>query len=453
MRLADLAYSIAADRTLVADHFWILKRYRRCAIASDLVHWLVTSGYARREEDATELGRSLVDAGWLLHVEGEHHFENTASLFFMIDTERLRRSGADVEDLGALSAREIKRRERIAEKQRTFLGLPSDAYAFGENGTSGAARTVGAEEGTAAALELALTGEGDADVAGVAQRGSGTADDRRRSPPPTLVGPRYAPWSTSVDERVRELALEVEDEKQLRVCAAAASSDALRKLGAEVERLAAVEQENIATAERDAPAPSLFDISTRGARPLIEVYVVALVSAAVASRFGEQLVYLAVHALACAAAVFWIARGRAASDGARAVATAPATPPPTRDPITARHISTLSSARRHSPTVARPPLRGARAAAAAAAVAAAPLSELAALRARVAAELACAAPRDASAGASAANSGATPNALPAPSDGYLALLLAAQVRFIFFTVTFCANPANDLTCPPSYIII
>ena len=26
-------------------------------------------------------------------------------------------------------------------------------------------------------------------------------------------------------------------------------------------------------------------------------------------------------------------------------------------------------------------------------------------------------------------------------------------EFILFTVTFCANPANDLTCPPSYIII
>ena len=27
------------------------------------------------------------------------------------------------------------------------------------------------------------------------------------------------------------------------------------------------------------------------------------------------------------------------------------------------------------------------------------------------------------------------------------------VELILFTVTFCANPANDLTCPPSYIII
>ena len=26
-------------------------------------------------------------------------------------------------------------------------------------------------------------------------------------------------------------------------------------------------------------------------------------------------------------------------------------------------------------------------------------------------------------------------------------------ELILFTVTFCANPANDLTCPPSYIII
>ena len=26
-------------------------------------------------------------------------------------------------------------------------------------------------------------------------------------------------------------------------------------------------------------------------------------------------------------------------------------------------------------------------------------------------------------------------------------------EFFLFTVTFCANPANDLTCPPSYIII
>ena len=26
-------------------------------------------------------------------------------------------------------------------------------------------------------------------------------------------------------------------------------------------------------------------------------------------------------------------------------------------------------------------------------------------------------------------------------------------EFILFTVTFCANSANDLTCPPSYIII
>ena len=29
----------------------------------------------------------------------------------------------------------------------------------------------------------------------------------------------------------------------------------------------------------------------------------------------------------------------------------------------------------------------------------------------------------------------------------------APGEFILFTVTFCANPANDLTCPPSYIII
>ena len=28
-----------------------------------------------------------------------------------------------------------------------------------------------------------------------------------------------------------------------------------------------------------------------------------------------------------------------------------------------------------------------------------------------------------------------------------------QGEFILFTVTFCANPANDLTCPPSYIMI
>ena len=30
---------------------------------------------------------------------------------------------------------------------------------------------------------------------------------------------------------------------------------------------------------------------------------------------------------------------------------------------------------------------------------------------------------------------------------------AVYVVLILFTVTFCANPANDLTCPPSYIII
>ena len=311
LRLSDLAFSIAADRVLVADRFWILKRYRRCVIASDLVLWLVTSGYARREEDAIELGRSLVDAGWLIHVEAEHHFENTPSLYFMIDTERLRRSGADVAELGALSARELKRRERIVGKHRAFLELPSDAFTFVENGGSAAARADGAEEGADATL-VAVEG-----VAAAAGRGSGAAGDRS-SPPPALVGPLYTPWSTSVDERVRELALEVEDEKQLRVRDAAASSDALRKLAAEVGRLAAVEQERIAAAERGAPAPSLFDINTRGARPLLEVYVVALVGAAVASRCGQQLAFLAVHALACAAATFWIAGGRAGSGASAA---------------------------------------------------------------------------------------------------------------------------------------
>ena len=35
----------------------------------------------------------------------------------------------------------------------------------------------------------------------------------------------------------------------------------------------------------------------------------------------------------------------------------------------------------------------------------------------------------------------------------ISLPLASAGELILFTVSFCANPANDLTCPPSYIII
>ena len=36
-------------------------------------------------------------------------------------------------------------------------------------------------------------------------------------------------------------------------------------------------------------------------------------------------------------------------------------------------------------------------------------------------------------------------------NGQFSLDVAGEL--ILFTVTLCANPANDLTCPPSYIII
>ena len=54
-----------------------------------------------------------------------------------------------------------------------------------------------------------------------------------------------------------------------------------------------------------------------------------------------------------------------------------------------------------------------------------------------------------SAASSEARRAAAMDAALAPS----ALIVDAEGELILFTVTFCANPANDLTCPPSYIII
>ena len=39
------------------------------------------------------------------------------------------------------------------------------------------------------------------------------------------------------------------------------------------------------------------------------------------------------------------------------------------------------------------------------------------------------------------------------ATNWLMILLHLDPTVSLFTVTFCANPAHDLTCPPSYIII
>ena len=49
-------------------------------------------------------------------------------------------------------------------------------------------------------------------------------------------------------------------------------------------------------------------------------------------------------------------------------------------------------------------------------------------------------------GATRANGAKSEDALPA-------YYKALELKVSLFTVTFHANPANDLTCPPSYIVI
>ena len=41
------------------------------------------------------------------------------------------------------------------------------------------------------------------------------------------------------------------------------------------------------------------------------------------------------------------------------------------------------------------------------------------------------------------------------ADGYVTTSTSDAIsgEIILLTVTFCANPANDLTCPPSYILL
>ena len=194
LRLEDVAFTIAADHKLIADRFYILKQYRRCAVASELTEWFVKRGYARGEADAVALGRSLVDAHWLLHVEGEHHFVHSPSLFLFVDTERLGDRGADVALLGSLSSRERKRRALIVAKQRKFLAALGDFDADVPGLMLSPVREV--REGDSS------DGDAHGDAASAATSAHGGADapaptecEKDRAPP-TLASPLYAPLAS-----------------------------------------------------------------------------------------------------------------------------------------------------------------------------------------------------------------------------------------------------------------
>ena len=51
------------------------------------------------------------------------------------------------------------------------------------------------------------------------------------------------------------------------------------------------------------------------------------------------------------------------------------------------------------------------------------------------------------------SSGARSGGAAAPTGAVVDAVASVLSAFILFTVTLCANPAHDLTCPPSYIII
>lgn len=60
----------------IGDHKHRFTTYERCFVGTTFVKWLVESGHAREEDQATRLAGAMYNQGLLIHVLRDHHFKN-----------------------------------------------------------------------------------------------------------------------------------------------------------------------------------------------------------------------------------------------------------------------------------------------------------------------------------------------------------------------------------------
>ena len=69
----------------IKDRRWMLKTYRSCFVGQDCVKFLIQSNEATNEREAVILGRMLIAAHIIRHVEGDHDFKNENLFYRFVD--------------------------------------------------------------------------------------------------------------------------------------------------------------------------------------------------------------------------------------------------------------------------------------------------------------------------------------------------------------------------------
>jgi hypothetical protein len=71
----------------IADRKYHLQSYKKCFVGNEFVEWLVSCGECGTREDASELGRHLLEAGVIRHVCNDHHFKDDYLFYRFVNDE------------------------------------------------------------------------------------------------------------------------------------------------------------------------------------------------------------------------------------------------------------------------------------------------------------------------------------------------------------------------------
>ena len=113
----------------IADRFYHLRKYPKCFVGQDAVHWLMEKEGKSRDE-AVAIGKELLDKHFFNHVCLEHHFEDKYLFYRFIDAHH-----SKAFNMTALSFNEPLPAPEVAEKLRKLILAIYDEF-LSEDGRS-----------------------------------------------------------------------------------------------------------------------------------------------------------------------------------------------------------------------------------------------------------------------------------------------------------------------------
>jgi Domain found in Dishevelled, Egl-10, and Pleckstrin (DEP)/Regulator of G protein signaling domain len=98
--LSGIATKFAEQSTKIKSRRYRLRKYNKCFKGTQLVDWLLETGYASNRAEAVSIGQRMLDVGVLKHVTDEHDFEDVTTLFYTLE-DSMQKTGPSYVEVAA----------------------------------------------------------------------------------------------------------------------------------------------------------------------------------------------------------------------------------------------------------------------------------------------------------------------------------------------------------------